>query len=112
MNLRNRYCSSICVGSLYCLNLKRRLDRRLTVSVQFRRQGLKVSVLSAPDAAIDCDMRGWRNKGARACALGHRMAWRAGKKALAEQVMVFEDDVGGGCGEASAVRSRDRVGGI
>ena len=39
------------------------------------------------------DCRRWRNKGARACAAAHRLAWRAARRVHADAVMVFEDDV-------------------
>jgi hypothetical protein len=77
----------------FLINLDRRPDRKLSATAVFKRCGLQVGRLSAPDAHFITEERGWRNKGARACALGHKMAWRAGKKALAEQVMVFEDEV-------------------
>ncbi len=77
----------------YCLNLDRRPDRRIQAGHQFRKAGIEVQRISAPDAAGIDEARGWRNKGARACALGHRLCWRAARKAGAEAALVFEDDV-------------------
>lgn len=78
---------------IFCLNLARRPDRRLHAWQQFRREGLKVEKVVAPDAMPVTESRGWRNKGARACAAAHRLAWRAARRAGAEGVIVFEDDV-------------------
>lgn len=75
------------------INLDRRPDLRIAASNQFRRAGFEAMRLSAPDSAVVQEARGWRNKGARACALGHRLAWRAAHRAKAETVCVFEDDV-------------------
>jgi len=78
---------------IYCLNLARRPDRRIQAWQQFRREGMDVQRITAPDALPVTEARGWRNKGARACAAAHRLAWRAARKAGAEGVIVFEDDV-------------------
>lgn len=75
-----------------CLNLNRRPDRRLLAWEQFRKQGLKVAKIVAPDAQ-GSEARGWRNPGARACALAHRLAWRPARKNGLDTVLVFEDDV-------------------
>ncbi len=77
----------------FCLNLARRPDRRLQAWRQFRREGLEVERVVAADALGIDEGRGWRNKGARACAAGHRLAWRQGRRAGAGLVVVFEDDV-------------------
>ena len=45
-----------------CLNLARRPDRRIQAWEQFRREGLSVDRLVAPDAMNVRDCRGWRNK--------------------------------------------------
>ncbi len=78
-----------------CLNLERRPDRRLRAWAQFRREGLSVERLEAPDAA---QMEGLRPKqfrgvGPRACALAHRLAWREARRAGVDAVLVLEDDV-------------------
>ena len=77
----------------FCLNLARRPDRKLQAWQQFRREKLEVGRIAAPDAANVMEARGWRNKGARACAAAHRLTWREARRAGAEAVMVFEDDV-------------------
>ncbi len=76
-----------------CINLARRPDRRLRAWGQFRKEGLKVERLVAVDALGVSEARGFHHVGARACAASHRMAWRAARKAGAEAVLVFEDDV-------------------
>ncbi len=76
----------------FCINLTRRLDRKLNAWNQFRRANLQVARIAAPDAFAVEEARGWRSKGARACALGHRLAWRITKLAGAEAVWVIEDD--------------------
>lgn len=81
------------LGNVFCINLPRRPDRWLRTREQFRRVGLTVKRLAAPDAVAVTEARGWRNKGIRACALAHRLAWREGRRAGAEAVLVFEDDV-------------------
>ncbi len=78
---------------IFCLNLDRRPDRKLQAWRQFRREGLAVKRIAALDAVGIEDARGWRNVGARACALSHRLAWRWAQRAGAEAVVVFEDDV-------------------
>ncbi len=78
---------------ILCLNLARRPDRRIQAWQQFRREKLDVARIVAPDAMHVTEARGWRNKGARACAAAHRLAWREARRAGAEAVMVFEDDV-------------------
>ena len=82
----------------HCLNLSRRPDRRLREWSQFRREELKVKRLEAPDAFAVAEARSWRNKGMRACALAHRLAWREGRQAGAGATLVFEDDVVLCCG--------------
>lgn len=61
---------------MVCLNLDRRPDRKLQAWRQFRREGLGVKRIAAMDAVGIQDARGWRNVGARACALSQRVAWR------------------------------------
>src|SRR6188508_2165607 len=78
---------------IHCLNLSRRPDRRLQAWQQFRRDGLTVHRTVAPDALPISEPRGWRNKGARACAAAHRLGWRAARRSGTEGVIVFEDDV-------------------
>ena len=97
-------CGSFCISQfasvtplsdapIYCLNLARRPDRRIQAWQQFRREGLEIARLIAPDAMSVTEARGWRNKGARACAAAHRLAWREARREGAEAVIVFEDDV-------------------
>jgi GR25 family glycosyltransferase involved in LPS biosynthesis len=83
---------TITVTSFF-LNLNRRPDRRLWAQGEFRREGVGVERISALDACNLEDARGWRNVGARACALGHRMAWRKARQNQQDRVIVFEDDV-------------------
>ena len=78
---------------MFCLNLARRPDRKLQAWQQFRREKLDVARIVAPDAMHVTEARGWRNKGARACAAAHRLAWREARRAGAKGVVVFEDDV-------------------
>jgi GR25 family glycosyltransferase involved in LPS biosynthesis len=77
----------------YCLNLARRPDRRLRASSQFRRAGLPVEMIPAPDAICTTQTRGWKSTGLRACTLAHRLGWRAAWKTGASAAMIFEDDV-------------------
>ena len=90
----------------FCLNLDRRPDRRLRAWEQFRREGLEVDRLRAPDAAEMgvTEARGFEKVGPRACAVAHRLAWREARRRLmtlqAQErtfthgaVLVFEDDV-------------------
>jgi hypothetical protein len=72
--------------SILCLNLARRSDRRVAAWQQFRRDGV-VQRITAPDALPVEESRGWRNKGARACAAAHRLAWRAARKEGAQGVI-------------------------
>ena len=80
---------------IVCLNLDRRPDRRLRAWEQFTREGLNVERLSAPDAAeMSCvTSRRYEKTGPRACAVGHRMAWREARRRGASAALVFEDDV-------------------
>ncbi len=76
-----------------CLNLARRPDRKLRAWGQFRKAGLKVERMLAVDALNVTD-KVWHNHvGNRACTASHRLAWRAARKAGANSVLVFEDDV-------------------
>ena len=77
----------------FFLNLARRPDRRIRTQEQFRREKLDILRVAAPDAVGVMESRGWRNKGARACATGHRLAWREAMKSGKQAVLVFEDDV-------------------
>ena len=77
----------------YCLNLKRRPDRRLRASQQFNDAGLRVKFLMAPDALAASEQRGWKSAGLKACTLAHRLAWREAWKTGKDSVIVFEDDV-------------------
>jgi Glycosyltransferase family 25 (LPS biosynthesis protein) len=77
----------------WCLNLDRRPDRRLRAWDQFRRHRMKVTRVAGMDAAAVEEARGYGHKGHRACALGHRLAWRQARLAGSEAVIVFEDDV-------------------
>lgn len=79
----------------FCLNLDRRPDRKLRAWEQFRREGLAVERLPAPDAAEMgiTETRGYEKIGPRACAAAHRLAWREARKQRAGAVLVFEDDV-------------------
>ena len=64
---------------IYCLNLARRPDRRIQAWQQFRREGLEVTRIVAPDALPVEEARGWRNKGARTGAVAKRkLTARAG----------------------------------
>ncbi len=79
----------------FCLNLDRRMDRKLQAWAQFRREGLEVERLAAPDAVemgIE-ERRGFRGVGPRACAAAHRLAWREARRRGAPAVLIFEDDV-------------------
>jgi len=80
---------------IVCLNLDRRPDRRLRAWEQFRREGLTVERLSAPDAAEMgiAQPRGYSKAGPRACAVAHRLAWREARRRGVSAVLVFEDDV-------------------
>ena len=80
-------------STFFCLNLARRPDRRIRAWDQFRREGLEVTRLLAPDAMGCTEPRAYRNEGARACGLAHRLAWRQARKTNTELVLVFEDDV-------------------
>lgn len=81
-------------SSQFCLSLNRRPDRRIRAWEQFRREDLVVKKIAAPDAASVTEARGWKNTGARACALGHRKAWRAAlRKGQSDAALIFEDDV-------------------
>lgn len=79
----------------FCLNLDRRPDRKLRAWEQFRREGMTVERLAAPDAAEMgiTEPRGYEKIGPRACAAAHRLAWREARRRGAEAVLVFEDDV-------------------
>jgi hypothetical protein len=77
----------------FCINLARRPDRKIRAWSQFRKQGLEVSRIAAPDAAGITEQRSWECVGYRACASGHRLAWRAARKLGAPAAVVFEDDV-------------------
>ena len=76
-----------------CINLSRRVDRRLAAWNVFHLANLTVQRISAPNASSAHGARGWRNIGARACALGHRLAWRAAAREKGDSVLVLEDDV-------------------
>ena len=78
-----------------CLNLERRLDRRLRAWAEFRREGVAVARLVAPDAGEMTQPRTkqYRGIGPRACALAHRLAWREARRQEVDAVMVLEDDV-------------------
>lgn len=80
---------------IICLNLDRRPDRRLRAWEQFRREGMTVQRLSAPDAAEMeiTEPREYEKTGPRACAVAHRLAWREARKQAVSAVLVFEDDV-------------------
>jgi GR25 family glycosyltransferase involved in LPS biosynthesis len=80
---------------IVCLNLDRRPDRRLRAWEQFTREGLRVERVSAPDAAemSRVSRRRYEKVGPRACAVGHRIAWREACRRGASAVLVFEDDV-------------------
>jgi hypothetical protein len=97
-------------NATFCLNLTRRPDRRILAWTQFRRSGLHVERVDAPDAVTITEERGWRNKGNRGCALGHRMAWRMGRKLGLAGVTVFEDDVVLRPGFAEAVANLEPCG--
>jgi GR25 family glycosyltransferase involved in LPS biosynthesis len=77
----------------FCLNLKRRPDRRLRAVSQFRRVGLQVEMIPAPDAISTTQTRGWKSTGLRACALAHRLGWRSAWRIGAAAAIIFEDDV-------------------
>ncbi len=78
-----------------CLNLARRLDRRLRAWEEFRREGLTVERLVAPDAGEMSGLRvkQYRGVGPRACALAHRLAWREARRQAVDAILVLEDDV-------------------
>ena len=79
----------------FCLNLDRRMDRKLRAWGLFRRAGLAVERLSAPDAVEMglWERRGFRGLGPRACAAAHRLAWREARRRGVEAVLIFEDVV-------------------
>lgn len=78
---------------LFCLNLERRPDRRLRASSQFRKAGLNVTMIMAPDAILTTRAKGWKSIGLRACTLAHRLGWRAAWRTGSEAAVIFEDDV-------------------
>lgn|GEM_PF-3417150 len=80
------------LGFAFCLNLKRRVDRRLKCRDQFKRFGIEVSFIEALDSLGVVSERSWRNKGSRCCSIGHQLAWRQAWR-HSEFTLIFEDDV-------------------
>ena len=82
------------IDHIYCINMKKSVDRRLQASSQFEKHGLNVEFFVATDGNAEApnDLVGI-NKGEYGCADSHIRIWRDIVKNNYNVSLIFEDDV-------------------